>query len=194
MFKFFIFVGFLVGIAFVMTPAPEPQRALSANEIPVLNDKPMLTSWGPTLGSLRDGARAGSPSSDASTLVASNDSFGSFKAEMSDPASDGLPEDTIEVAALAGTASAGDGASADKPKPAAAPKRRATTKPAIDRVAAALPEKRRGLFGRRLNQPRAKAPRATRQAQAAQRNRGFFKRLRGRKTQTARASALGPAR
>jgi hypothetical protein len=194
MFKFFIFVGFLVGIAFVMTPAPEPQRALSANEIPVLNDKPMLTSWGLTLGSLRDGAGAGSPSSDASTLVASNDSFGSFKAEMSDPASDGLPEDTIEVAALAGTASAGDGASADKPKPAAAPKRRATTKPAIDRVAAALPEKRRGLFGRRLNQPRAKAPRATRQAKAAQRNRGFFKRLRGRKTQTARASALGPAR
>lgn len=194
MFKFFVFVGFLVGIAFVMTPAPEPQRALSANEIPVLNDKPMLTSWGPTLGSLRDGVGTGSPSNVASTLVASNDSFGSFKAQMNDPASDGLPEGTIEVAALAATASAGDGASADKPKPSAVPKRRAATEPVIDRVAAALPPKRLGLFGRPLNQPRAKAPRATRQAQAAPRNRGFFKRLRGRKTQTARASALGPAR
>ena len=194
MFKFFVFVGFLVGIAFVMTSPPEPQRALSANEIPVLNDKPMLTSWGPTLGSLRDGVGAGSRSNGASTLVASNDSFGAFKAQMNDPASHGLPEGTIEVAALAATVSAGDGASADKPKPSAAPKRRAATEPVIDRVAAALPPKRRGLFGRPLNQPRAKAPRATRQAQAAPRNRGFFKRLRGRKTQTARASALGPAR
>ena len=146
MYKFFVFVGILVGIAFVMTPPPEPQRALSANEIPVLNDKPMLTSWGPTLGSLRDGVRANSPVDSTTTMLASTDSFGSFKAEMNDPASDGLPEGTIEVAALAATGAAAERAGANTPKPAAAPERRATSEPVIDRVAAALPPQRRGLF------------------------------------------------
>ncbi len=195
MFRFFVFIGFLVGIAFVMTSPPEPQRALSANEIPVLNDKPMLTSWGPTLGSLRDGVGAGSPVGGTTTMLASNDSFGSFKSEINDPKWDGLPAGTVDVAALAATAQATGSAGADKPKPTATQLRqRATTEPVIDRVAAALPPKRRGLFGRPLNQPRAKTPRATRQAQAAPRKRGLFKRLRGRNTQTARAWGLGPSR
>jgi hypothetical protein len=129
-------------------------------------------------------------------MLASNDSFGAFKSEMNDPASDGLPEGTVEVAALAATAQATTSASAgaEKPKPAAAQKKRATTKPVIDRVAAALPPNRRGLFGRRLDQPQAKAPRGTRQAQAAPRKRGLFKHRKARSTQTARAWGLGPAR
>jgi hypothetical protein len=128
-------------------------------------------------------------------MLASNDSFGSFKSEINDPASGGLPAGTVEVAALGATAQETGAAGVEKPKPTATQQRqRATTEPVIDRVAAALPPKRRGLFGRRLNQPRAKAPRATRQAQAAPRKRGLFKRLKGRNTQTARAWGLGPAR
>jgi hypothetical protein len=131
-------------------------------------------------------------------MLASNDSFGSFKSEINDPTSDGLPAGSVDVAALAATAQATGSAGAEKPKPTATQqtqqRKRTTTEPVIDRVAAALPPKRRGLFGRPLNQPRAKAPRATRQAQAAPRKRGLFKRLRGRNTQTARAWGLGPAR
>ena len=204
MFRFILFLGFLVGIAYVLTEPPAPKTALSANEIPVRNDKPLLTSWGPTLASLRDGVRGDNTDGAATTLVASNNP--AFGSEATDPATTAAEQAVVEPAVVATVAGASkpapQRANAAKPDRATALASReqpVTAEPVVDRIAAALPPQRRGLFGRPLKVQRVQAPRVTRQAQARQveaapRKRGFFKRLTGRAKQPARAWALGPAR
>ncbi|MDJ0511921.1 MAG: hypothetical protein QNJ62_00605 [Methyloceanibacter sp.] len=207
MFRFILFLGFLVGIAYVMTEPPAPQRALSANEIPVRDDKPLLTSWGPTLGSLRDGVPVEAYGETASTLVASNEA--PFGSENTDPTASTDASGPAAVVAAAQLAKPAPNRAETK-KPVRATTRLAarnqpmTVEPAIDRIAAALPPQRRGLFGRPLGPQRVQAPRDTRQVQtrqaqahtvqAAPRNRGLFKRLRARGKQPARAWTLGPTR
>ncbi|MEM7399981.1 MAG: hypothetical protein AAF354_13760 [Pseudomonadota bacterium] len=214
MFRFILFLGFLVGIAYVLTEPPAPERALSANEIRVGDDKPLLTSWGPTLGSLRDGVPIEAYGGNASTMVASNEApYGSENTDTS------ASTDTPSVAAAAVVAAAQVSPTAPKrtetKKPAratttvAARNQQTTAEPAIDRIAAALPTQRRGLFGRALAPQRVQEPRnarhvhkrqgQAREAQsppvlAAPRNRGLFKRLRARGNQPARAWTLGPPR
>lgn len=203
MVRFILFIGCLVGLAYVLTTPPATERAFSANEVPIRTQKPLLTSWGPTLGSLRDGVGAGATQTAANT--ASGPTPGNYGAWADETAAPSVSDGAVGTAALAAGAlastAAGDRAGTLTPaRPAtvaALPtprKQRASAEPEIDRIAAALPPQRRGLFGRALNSPRAQAPRATRQARAGQRNRGLFKRLRGRTNPTQRAWALGPAR
>ncbi|MEM7191744.1 MAG: hypothetical protein AAF405_02555 [Pseudomonadota bacterium] len=71
------------------------------------------------------------------------------------------------------------------------------SEPVIDRIAAAQPPQRRGLFSRTNTSQRAavvqKQPKV-RKAQNANRNRGLFARLKGRNKPAQRALLLGPAR
>ena len=57
--RFLLFVGLLVAAAYMLTEPPAgTQTVMSATEAPARPDKPLLTSWGPTLGSLRGGVSA----------------------------------------------------------------------------------------------------------------------------------------
>jgi hypothetical protein len=192
MFRFVLFLGFLVGIGYVLTEPPQTKIALSANEIPVHNDKPLLTSWGPTLGSLRDGIRV-PPQAAATTMLASNETSEAYGNQSSTQD----PNATAATAATAASVQANNPAADREPVTTVAnaqePVRPVAAKP-VDRVAAALPPQRRGLFSRALAPQAAHEPRVTRGAQAAPRNGGLFKRLLGRGKQPARAWALGPAR
>lgn len=194
--RFILFIGILIGIAYVLTDPPEAKTALSANEIPVHNDKPLLTSWGPTLGSLRNGVGVRTRGG-ATTMLASNQSTEPYGAET------GASEAATLAANAQTSAPAEDQTGAKRHEPPitvaslqepAQQKQPVAAEPVVDRVAAALPPERRGLFGRPLAPKHVQAVRDTRQAEAAPRNRGLFKRLLGRSKQPARAWGLGPAR
>lgn len=198
--RFILFIGFLVGMAYVLTEPPESQTALSANEIPVYDDKPLLTSWGPTLGSLRNGVGGGTRGV-ATTMLASNETSGTYANHNSSS------DDAVKTAALADSAEAptpaADESGTSQPdravKVASLPepqevKHTVSAEPAVDRIAAALPPERRGLFSRALAPREVQAPSGAQDVQAAPRNRGLFKRLLGRGKQPTRAWALGPAR
>ena len=193
MFRFMLFLGFLVGIAYALTEPPQTKMELSANEIPVHNDKPLLTSWGPTLGSLRDGIRVPTQAA-ATTMLASNETSEAYGDESS---AEGPSAQSAASMATAATEQANNPATDREPVTTVAnaqePVRPVAAEP-VDRVAAALPPQRRGLFSRALAPQAAQEPRVTRGAQAAPRNGGLFKRLLGRGKQPARAWALGPAR
>ena len=142
------------------------------------------------------------PAREATTLVASNDE--AFGSETTDLAAAGTVETAAVVAAAEAAKPAPQRAKPDRATTVGARKQPVITDPVIDRVAAALPPQRRGLFGRPLPTQRVQAARVTRpaearqvqtrQVQAAPRNRGLFKRLTGRAKPPARAWALGPAR
>ncbi|BAQ16776.1 hypothetical protein [Methyloceanibacter caenitepidi] len=192
--RFVLFIALLVGIAYVLTEPPESKMALSANEIPIHNDKPLLTSWGPTLGSLRDGIRV-RPRAPASNMLAANDTSEPYGSDSSSSTG------TVQTAAVAAKTLAEDHPDVQRHKPTTvASVQEPTThkppvaEPAVDRIAAALPPQRRGLFSRALAPQAAQDPRETREVRAAPRNRGLFKRLLGRGKQPTRAWALGPAR
>ncbi|WP_108681214.1 hypothetical protein [Methyloceanibacter sp. wino2] len=188
--RFVLFIALLIGIAYVLTEPPESKMALSANEIPIHNDKPLLTSWGPTLGSLRDGIRVRPRA--ATTMLAANETSEPYGSQSSSSAG------TVETAALAANTPAEDHPDVQRHEPTTVASvqepthpKQPVAEPAVDRIAAALPPQRRGLFSRALA---PQATRETREVQAAPRNRGLFKRLLGRNKQPARAWALGPAR
>ncbi|ODR97976.1 hypothetical protein AUC68_10710 [Methyloceanibacter methanicus] len=134
-----LFVGFLVAIAYGLTTPPQPETAFSANETLTQNDKPLLTSWGPTLGSLRDGVGVRARTDGGPTQTATNEDFHKYgpKTELwllgqsngfKDPA-DAAAKDQgwtsdgyVETAALAATAQAAKPAVAsDKPAEAKKP-------------------------------------------------------------------------
>lgn len=191
--RFILFIAFLVGIAYVLTEPPESKMALSANEIPVHNDKPLLTSWGPTLGSLRDGIRMRPRA--ATTMLAANETSEPYGSQSSSSAG------TADTPALAANTPAQDQPDVQRHEPTTVASvqepthpKQPVAEPAVDRIAAALPPQRRGLFSRALAPQAAQAPRETREVQAAPRNRGLFKRLLGRSKQPTRVWALGPAR
>lgn len=214
MIRFLLFAGVLIGAAYFLTEPPR-ETALSANEAPASNDKPLLTSWGPTLGSLRkgDGAPASSGSGSV-TQTAENAEFHKFGAKtelwvlgqsngFKDPAnpaaqdrgwvSDGYVGADVIAAANQASEEA-ERAMAEKAVKATTvasvakpePQRAESNEPVIDRIAAARPP--RGLFTRTAatEQP-AEARRGTR-------NRGLFARLLGRGKPDQRSWALGPAR
>ena len=194
MFRFILFLGFLVGIAYVLTEPPQTKMALSADEIPVHNDKPLLTSWGPTLGSLRDGIRV-PPRAAATMTLASNETSEAYGDQSSTQGPSAIS--AAATAAAAASAQANNPAADREPVTTVAsvqePARPVAAKP-VDRVAAALPPQRRGLFSQALAPQAAQKPRVTRKAQAAPRKGGLFKRLLGRGKQPTRAWALGPSR
>ena len=194
MFRFILFLGFLVGIAYVLTEPPQTKMALSANEIPVDDDKPLLTSWGPTLGSLRDGIRV-PPRAAATMTLASNETSEAYGDQSSTQGPSAIS--AAATVATAASAQANNPAADREPVTTVAsvqePARPVAAQP-VDRVAAALPPQRRGLFSRALAPQAAQKPRVTRKAQAAPRNGGLFKRLLGRGKQPTRAWALGPSR
>jgi len=194
MFRFLLFLGFLVGIAYALTEPPQTKMALSANEIPVHNDKPLLTSWGPTLGSLRDGIRV-PPRPAATTMLASNETSEAYGDEST--AEGPSAASAAATVATAATEQANNPATDREPVTTVAsvqePARPVAAEP-VDRVAAALPPQQRGLFSRALAPQAAQKPRVKRKAQALPRNRGLFKRILGRGKQPTRAWALGASR
>ncbi|HML92382.1 hypothetical protein [Methyloceanibacter sp.] len=223
MLRFLLFVGLLVTAAYIWTAPPRHEVALGAGEAPALKSKPLLTSWGPTLGSLRTGSDVPATPDAASargTQTAANAQFHQYgpKTELwvlgqsngfKDPAnaaaedrgwvSDGYVEGTV-IAAATRSAAEIERANAEAAKPAttvaavATPDTAARAKPSepvIDRIAAARPPQRRGLFARIADaEPRAPAAETRR----GTRNRGFFARLMGRGKPAQPAFALGPAR
>jgi len=226
MIRFLLFVIFLVATAYGLTTPPEQETAFSADENVNKNDKSLLTSWGPTLGSLRDGFSVPANAGDTATQTASNEDFRKYgpKTELwvlgqsngfKDPAvkDQGWTADRyIETAALAAAAPAAKPRVVSK-KPTKAKKPRFTTvanakdrnprakrkpratKPVIDRITAARPPQRRGLFARTNKPQRAARPRVgARKAQPTTRKRGLFARLKRRGRQPQRVWALGPAR
>ena len=224
MIRFLLFVGFLVAAAYGLTTPPKQETAFNAGENLTKNDKPLLTSWGPTLGSLRDSFVVPANAGDMATQTASNKHFRKYgpKTELwvlgqsngfKHPAvkEQGWTADRyIETAALAAAAPAAKPrvvskkptkakkprfktvATVDDRNPRAKPR---ATEPVIDRITAARPPQRRGLFARTNKPQRAARPRVgARKAQPNTRNRGLFARLKGRGRQTQRVWALGPAR
>lgn len=217
MIRFLLFVGFLVAVAYGLTTPPQPETAFSADETLTQNDKPLLTSWGPTLGSLRDGVGVRARADRPPTQTASNENFHKYgpKTELwvlgqsngfKDPAaaaakdqgwtSDGY----VETAALAAAAQAAKPNVAPE-KPAAAKKPHVTTVAAADHLnahakpRAAEPVIDRIAAARPPQQRRGLFARtSTREAQPVARNRGLFARLKGRGRQPQRVWALGPAR
>ena len=224
MIRCLLFVGFLVATAYALTTPPEQETAFSANESLNKNDKPLLTSWGPTLGSLRDGFGVPANAGDTATQTASNEDFRKYgpKTELwvlgqsngfKDPAvkDQGWTGDRyIETAALAAAAPAAKPrVLSEKPTKVKKPRfttvatvddrstraKRRAREPVIDRITAARPPKRRGLFARKNSPQRAARVQAgARKAQPTTRNRGLFARLKGRGRQPQRVWALGPAR
>ena len=223
MLRFLLFVGLLVTAAYIWTAPPQQETALGANEAPAPNSKPLLTSWGPTLGSLRNGPDVAAAPNDASargTQTAADAHFHQYgpKTELwvlgqsngfKDPAnpaaenrgwvSDGYVEGTV-IAAATRSAAEIERANPETAKPATTVAAVATpdtathakpSEPVIDRIAAARPPQRRGLFARIADvEPRAPAAETRR----GTRNRGFFARLMGRSKQAQPVFALGPAR
>jgi len=223
MLRFLLFVGLLVTAAYIWTAPPPQETALGAGEALAPKSKPLLTSWGPTLGSLRngpDGPATPDAANARATQTAANAQFHQYgpKTELwvlgqsngfKDPAnpaaedkgwvSDGYVEGTV-IAAATRSAAEIERANAETARPAtavaaaAAPDTAARAKPSepvIDRIAAARPPQRHGLFARiAAVEPRAPAADTRR----GTRNRGFFARLMGRGKQAQPAFALGPAR
>lgn len=224
--RFLLFVGFLVATAYALTTPHEQATAFSADENLTQNDKPLLTSWGRTLGSLRVGSGLPTTAGDSAAQTASNEEFRKYgpKTELwvlgqsngfkdpADPAAtdQGWAADGyIETAALAAAAPAAKPeALSEKPPKAKKPRsttvataddrntraRSRATVPVIDRIAAARPPQRRGLFARKNARQRADGPHVgARKAEPVTRNRGLFARLKGRGRQPQRVWALGPA-
>ena len=224
MIRFLLFVGFLVATAYGLTTPPEQETAFNAGENLTKNDEPLLTSWGPTLGSLRDGFGVPANAGDTATQTASNEDFRKYgpKTELwvlgqsngfKDPAvkDQGWAADRyVEMAALAAAAPAAKPrAVSEKPTKVKKPRLKTVatvddrntrakpraTEPVIDRVTAARPPQRRGLFARKNKPQRAARARVgARTAQPVTRKRGLFARLKGRGRQPQRVWALGPAR
>ena len=222
--RFLLFVALLVAAAYMLTTPPAPEMALSANEALSPNDKPLLTSWGRSLGSLRADSGANSPSSPdtdlgSGTQTASASKFDQYgkgtelwvlgqtigwKQPANRAAQDrGWVSDSyVETAAI--LPAARQIADTDRnTKAVARPenklaktrlKQNGTAKPGklvVDRIAAAKPPQRRGLFARSKTATHAKT---AKRAGKNRPNRGFFSLFKGRSKLARRAWAVGPAR
>ena len=156
MIRFLLFVGFLVATAYALTTPPEQETAFSADENFTQNDKPLLTSWGRTLGSLRDDSGVPATAGDAATQTASNEEFRKYglKTELwvigqsngfkdpADPAAtdQGWAADGyIETAALAAVAPAAKPKVASEKTPKVKKPRSTTVATADDRNTRARP-------------------------------------------------------